>query len=166
MKPTGAAKKLVHPTRFERVAFAFGGQRSIQLSYGCVGRSAISFVAVGQEQRECLLRIISAFISLPSVMAAFRTRWTRAKAILLTKGPMALGHTLQSSSLEPIHCANRKGGPISRAAFSDFICRSKTPERLMPLRGCRDAQQYERAYRCGRADSTASHGAQRHDGRQ
>src|SRR3954453_8058106 len=49
---------LAHPTRFERVTFAFGGQRSIQLSYGCIGVHladcfAIGNVPAGPKKRLC-----------------------------------------------------------------------------------------------------------------
>ena len=33
---TEISKKLAHPERFEPPTSAFGGQRSIQLSYGCI----------------------------------------------------------------------------------------------------------------------------------
>ena len=45
-------KRVAHPARFERATSAFGGQRSIQLSYGCSGRSVGAHHRQGGRRRQ------------------------------------------------------------------------------------------------------------------
>jgi hypothetical protein len=66
---------VAHPRGFEPLAFAFGGQRSIQLSYGCVRSAATSFAASRQEQRHGHDPAIGSWLAAINPAVAEATRW-------------------------------------------------------------------------------------------
>src|SRR5579864_3803540 len=100
MCPERTRTEVAHPTRFERVTFAFGGQRSIQLSYGCVTVHLADWPGLGNGPARALRK-------------CSEDRIFRSKSLDCLANSRRLGHaggTRAARVKQPPHLRTRLGG--------------------------------------------------------